>query len=168
MTPSFDPFMPDPMTPNAINTLRELAYAPMGTLTTTQRIIVTNSSDTWEADLKRAEFNNGRLAQERDDAVMAHHLAEARLEAEQKARFNDAKPFILQITALQNRVRELRTRLESAENRNELAWGIIANSPDWGVPDDGSPCGERAKTWREAATRWRDRYHAALAGEEKK
>jgi len=42
----------------------------------------------------------------------------------------------------------------------ELAWGIIANAGDWLVVADGTPCSQRAQTWREAAARWRDRYHA--------
>ena len=39
------------------------------------------AADAWEAQNKANEIDNGRLAQERDDAVMAHHLAEKRLEA---------------------------------------------------------------------------------------
>ena len=37
----------------------------------------------------------------------------------------------------------------------EMAWGVIANadSADWNDPDN---------EWRQAAERWRDRYHAAL------
>jgi len=52
---------------------------------------------------------------------------------------------------------------ESRERRQgellEVAWGVIANAGggDWGV--------EGAK-WREAATRWRDDWHALLDAEE--
>ena len=57
-------------------------------------------------------------------------------------------------------------QLEAVKAREEAAWGLIANAPDWNVADDGTPCGNRAKTWREAAVRWRDDWHKTLAAPE--
>lgn len=37
----------------------------------------------------------------------------------------------------------------------ELAWGLIANK-------GGGDWDRESEEWREAATRWRDKYHAVL------
>ncbi len=95
---------------NTPDELREIGKDLIGSasrLNQDRGIAVCAAADAWEADLararadigtidhlhevemsalsKQAEINNGRLAQERDDAVMAHHLAETRLEAALKA-----------------------------------------------------------------------------------
>ena len=51
----------------------------------------------------------------------------------------------------------------------EMAWVIIANSPDWNVleKEGDSPCGKRAKTWVKAAEKWRDDYFAIRAASKK-
>jgi len=38
---------------------------------------------------------------------------------------------------------------------NEIAWGIIANV-------SGGDWSKQSAEWREAAERWRDKYHASL------
>lgn len=52
------------------------------------------------------------------------------------------------------------TITDEAPNLLELAWGLIANA-GW---DAGTGQDDLAKSpgWHEAATRWRDRYHAWL------
>ncbi len=47
-----------------------------------------------------------------------------------------------------------------ADDLLELAWGVIANARDWILED------KQADTWCEAATRWRDAFHASLPNAE--
>jgi hypothetical protein len=61
------------------------------------------------------------------------------------------------------RVMSKEARIEALEKSDELAWNIIANSREWNVANDGSPCGNKAKEWRAAAIRWRDERHGRLA-----
>jgi hypothetical protein len=39
------------------------------------------------------------------------------------------------------------------------AWGVIANARDWLLAEEGD---QQSIQWREAAIRWRDRFHASL------
>ena len=68
---------------------------------------------------------------------------------------------------LRKEVLKQQARIETLEGADEQAWAIIANASEWDVADDGTPCGNKAKAWRDAAIQWRDRRHerlAALAG----
>jgi hypothetical protein len=61
------------------------------------------------------------------------------------------------------RAERAEARVEALEQSDETAWGVIANGIDWGTADDGTPCGDKAATWRRAAKTWRDARHARRA-----
>ena len=124
--------------------------------------VLRSHADAWEADIG--------LLNEKMDALMKalfvgeHKVAALRERLEEAERLNKTyREGLLDENGLVLKLQADNAALRESEGS---AWGIIANAQDWNVPDDGTPCGNKSKAWREAAIRWRDKWVAALTESE--